>query len=332
MAKIVKSISLITTESTKLYFSKKAIKNVEILYAVKSNSDKEILKTIYENNIGFDIASEEEFNLLKFNTSSISITGPDFNNLFIKKCLDSNISFDFNSKIQLVNFFREYAHCFNKIGVRLNVNGSRFGFVEDDFSFLEKFVINRIHVHYGNKDIQNTKEVLKYLTYCIFNYKVFSNIDSINLGGGIENIYINQSKYEFFDILENFRVNISKKLNRDIRLILEPGDLISGFIGFVNPRIIEYNKDFIIINISRLNFSPWKDIRLVYPERKIGRTFNIFGNSCFEGDYFCDSKIFDYDKNLVLFPVSSYNFNVKRTIHNRKSPNIIYYRCGKFYE
>ena len=69
----------------------KAIKNVEILYAVKSNSDKEILKTIYENNIGFDIASEEEFNLLKFNTSSISITGPDFNNLFIKKCLDSNI-------------------------------------------------------------------------------------------------------------------------------------------------------------------------------------------------------------------------------------------------
>ena len=76
---------------------------------------------------------------------------------------------------------------------------------------------------------------------------MFSNIDSINLGGGIENIYINQSKYEFFDILENFRVNISKKLNRDIRLILEPGDLISGFIGFVNPRIIEYNKDFIII-------------------------------------------------------------------------------------
>lgn len=310
----------------------KDLNNIKVLYVVKSNGNEQILNIIHENGIGFDFASEEEFNLLKIKSDDISITGTYFSNLFIKKCMDLKFLFDFNSKNQLVKFLEEYGVCFENIGVRLSVNGSRFGFFIKDFDFLKKFRINRIHVHYGNKNIENTKNILKYLTNCILNYKAFCEIDCINLGGGLENIYLSKNKGYFLELIEKFRVDISKILNKNINLILEPGDLISGFIGFVNPNIIEFNENFAIINISRLNFSLWKDIGLVYPKKNTERKLKIFGNSCFENDYFGTYDVSDHTEKIILFPVSSYNFNITRTIHERKSPKVIYYKNGIFYE
>lgn len=327
-------------------FSK--IQNIEILFAIKANSNITILKTLNDLGIGADCASMEEIKLAKnAGINRISATGPGFTKDNIEYLDKAFIDFDFDNLHQLSEFLLDKNH--KTLGIRINISkyNSRFGIDIND-SNLKQLLdstsnkITRIHFHFGNKTLIKLDELYEDILLLVKTHKELSNIESINLGGGLESIFANRQEGFMIEKLKNFSQKIDNCLKRNIKIIIEPGSLITLPIGYLKTNIqtVLDNKHSSTMNISPFNFSTWHKMEPIYHEgefiKNIASTnykYTLFGNTCYENDSlgkFCFKKAIKNGDSLILFPVGAYNFNLHRKLHEAIPPKIVIYDYGEF--
>ena len=235
---------------------KKNMSNIhQFYYAMKANSNKEILKTIVESKYGIECVSLDEIKFIRnlFSGQEIDIIfTPNYCNIFEYKK-----AFDYNCKVIIDNIeilVRNYEIFENKsIGIRFDCDlgdghhkkvitegdDCKFGFPINQIDQLilvaEKHNINIIglHSHKGsgildhnswNKTANKLIELLEH----------FPNIEWINLGGGL-GVKTNNIELDIIKVNESLDV-IHKKINdmgRDqINLIMEPGRYLVRFRYF----------------------------------------------------------------------------------------------------
>lgn len=324
-------------EKLKLDFS-----NCTLLYAMKANSNKKILELISHLDVGVDCASYEEFTKAnKYDFKIISCTGPGFKIDEINKIISNSYIFDFDNVDQLESYINKYGSIESSAGLRISCDNSHLGFSLEEvikYSYLIEG-LTRIHIHFGQKNVDNIIKNLGYLKSIIEkNMFVFMNVKQINFGGSIEDLYIKGHQHFASSLFSDFKQEIDNLLNRNVEIILEPGDFLARPIGFYKTKILYSTHNNITVNSSVLNFCSWYPKKVVIPSDMSGSKYiyRASGNSCFEDDVFCvletDRKLVSGD-TAVIYPVGSYNFNMNRFIHDRKVDyQTIYYHKGAFFE
>ncbi len=326
------------------------IKNCKLIFAVKANSNNKVLKIIGKTIDGFDCASIEEFKMVNgFKNNIISCVGPSFNTLEISQLIKENVYFDFVSFHQLYTFLTDNFEKKNNktfhIGIRVKVPGieSRFGFSKEKIKIIKKYniLIERIHFHHSGRNLKSFIEELKKVKELIFDLENLHFLKTINIGGGFELIYSKSQSKKLMQYIENFRWEISMFINRDIEIIIEPGDLIARPIGFISASIIDIENNYITINSSIYNFSTWYNPYKMYYKGNVldnnkdyeNDCYIVSGNSCSEEDIFFYARnnvLFNINDKILLYPMGAYNFfNTFKSIHGLCS-KVIYYLDGEF--
>ena len=257
--------------------------NPLICFAVKSNSNLSILRSLGKLGAGMDVVSGGE--LLKALKAGIKANKIVFSGV---GKTEEELKIAINKKILLINceseseakIINKIAKKLNKkvsIGFRLNPNidakthkkistgkaDNKFGISIKNFSVffkeiekLENINLEALSVHIGSQILTDVpyKKVLSILSKLIKNLDL--KLKFVDLGGGFGINYSKKDKLINLKKYSNLVHNFSKKLN--CKIIFEPGRSIVGNSGILVSKI-QYikegsNKKFIILDAGMNDF------------------------------------------------------------------------------
>ena len=257
--------------------------NPLICFAVKSNSNLSILRSLGKLGAGMDVVSGGE--LLKALKAGIKANKIVFSGV---GKTEEELKIAINKKILLINceseseakIINKIAKKLNKkvsIGFRLNPNidakthkkistgkaDNKFGISIKNFSVffkeiekLENISLEALSVHIGSQILTDVpyKKVLSILSKLIKNLDL--KLKFVDLGGGFGINYSKKDKLINLKNYSNLVHNFSKKLN--CKIIFEPGRSIVGNSGILVSKI-QYikegaNKKFIILDTGMNDF------------------------------------------------------------------------------
>ena len=257
--------------------------NPLICFAVKSNSNLSILRSLGKLGAGMDVVSGGE--LLKALKAGIKANKIVFSGV---GKTEEELKIAINKKILLINceseseakIINKIAKKLNKkvsIGFRLNPNidakthkkistgkaDNKFGISIKNFSVffkeiekLENINLEALSVHIGSQILTDVpyKKVLSILSKLIKNLDL--KLKFVDLGGGFGINYSKKDKLINLKKYSNLVLNYSKKLN--CKIIFEPGRSIVGNSGILVSKI-QYikegsNKKFIILDTGMNDF------------------------------------------------------------------------------
>ena len=257
--------------------------NPLICFAVKSNSNLSILRSLGKLGAGMDVVSGGE--LLKALKAGIKANKIVFSGV---GKTEEELKIAINKKILLINceseseakIINKIAKKLNKkvsIGFRLNPNidakthkkistgkaDNKFGISIKNFSVffkeiekLENINLEALSVHIGSQILTDVpyKKVLSILSKLIKNLDL--KLKFVDLGGGFGINYSKKDKLINLKNYSNLVHNFSKKLN--CKIIFEPGRSIVGNSGILVSKI-QYikegaNKKFIILDTGMNDF------------------------------------------------------------------------------
>ena len=257
--------------------------NPLICFAVKSNSNLSILRSLGKLGAGMDVVSGGE--LLKALKAGIKANKIVFSGV---GKTEEELKIAINKKILLINceseseakIINKIAKKLNKkvsIGFRLNPNidakthkkistgkaDNKFGISIKNFSVffkeiekLENINLEALSVHIGSQILTDVpyKKVLSILSKLIKNLDL--KLKFVDLGGGFGINYSKKDKLINLKKYSNLVHNFSKKLN--FKIIFEPGRSIVGNSGILVSKI-QYikegsNKKFIILDTGMNDF------------------------------------------------------------------------------
>ena len=257
--------------------------NPLICFAVKSNSNLSILRSLGKLGAGMDVVSGGE--LLKALKAGIKANKIDFSGV---GKTEEELKIAINKKILLINceseseakIINKIAKKLNKkvsIGFRLNPNidakthkkistgkaDNKFGISIKNFSVFFKEIeklkninLEALSVHIGSQILTDVpyKKVLSILSKLIKNLDL--KLKFVDLGGGFGINYSKKDKLINLKKYSNLVHNFSKKLN--CKIIFEPGRSIVGNSGILVSKI-QYikegsNKKFIILDTGMNDF------------------------------------------------------------------------------
>ncbi len=254
-----------------------------ICFAVKSNSNLSILRSLGKLGAGMDVVSGGE--LLKalkagINPNRIVFSGVGKNEEELKIAIKKKIlliNCESESEAKLIDKIAKKSNKKVSIGFRLNPNidakthkkistgkaNNKFGISIKNFSFFLKEIkklkninLEALSVHIGSQILTDApyKRVLTVLSKLIKNLDL--NLKYIDLGGGFGISYAKKDKPINLKKYSSLVYNFSKKLN--CRIIFEPGRSIVGNSGILVSKI-QYikkgtNKKFIILDTGMNDF------------------------------------------------------------------------------
>lgn len=235
-------------ESIKKAFS--SYENFQLFYAVKANSSELILKEIKKQDIGIAASSLQELRLAKkLKFRKISYTAP----FVVENEIPSEVELNFNNLSELKNSGRK------NIGLRINPEigwsfvkaycagekGSQLGIPYDEAMQADLSKISRLHMH-TSSDCYDVNIFISALERILKIAEKFSNINTINIGGGIAVPILKND--ELFDI-NSFAEKIIEKLNRfniknkrKLLLQMEPGNYIVRQAGYYICKVFSADK------------------------------------------------------------------------------------------
>ena len=182
-----------------------AFPNIKLLYSIKSNSNQEVLKTIFNNNLGADAASINEV----FMAQKLGLSR---NNIFYSApgkspeegLKNSTLIAGSINELRKINEIGKCNHTIYKIGVMINPNfsfkdelgyPSKFGIDEDKlFQLFNKNTLNNIkiigiHIHLKSQELSTKKLINYYQNVILLALQVQKRLRSpltfINMGSGI---------------------------------------------------------------------------------------------------------------------------------------------------
>ena len=327
-----------------------------ICFAVKSNSNLNLIHEIKKLGLGADVVSKGELLLAikaGINPNKIVFSG-------VGKTSEE-IEFAINKRILLINAESEselkeiekIAHRKKKrvqVGIRLNPNTDAktisqisTGKKENKFGVNEKTLIKLVNfcknskniqlkclsVHIGSQilDYRPYEKMLKIIDKIInkINYK----FDYIDLGGGMGISYDNNNRKLNY---KKYSAAIKKFLQKkDSKIIFEPGRSIIGNTGYLVTKIIyiknNENKDFIILDAGMndlmrpaLYGATHKILTSIKNKKKSKKTYEFVGPICESTDKFLTIKNYQKLKDkdiIVICDVGAYGMSLSSNYNVR---------------
>ena len=344
--------------------------NPLICYAVKANSNLEILKEIRKNNLGADVVSGGE--LIKafkagINSKKIVFSGVGKTSEEIEYAINKNIlliNAESKSEILEIQKIAKKKKKIVDVGIRLNPNTdaktlsqistgkkeNKFGVNQKIFLQLVNMIKNSenlslkcLSVHIGSQ-ILNHKPYQKMLEAVNKIIKLSNyNFEYVDLGGGMGIDYNHDnSKLD----LKKYSQNIEKFLKiNNCKIIFEPGRSIVGNSGVLITKVIYvkegFKKDFVVLDAAMndlmrpaLYGAKHKIIPLKKTSKKSKKSYEFVGPICESTDTFATIK--DYQKlsekdYLIICDVGAYGMSLASNYNVRPKPLEILIKNSKIH-
>ncbi len=349
----------------KLNFSKL---NPLICFAIKSNSNLNIIKEIKKLGLGADVVSQGELmqaikagiNPKKIVFSGVGKTYSELNYAVDKKIL--LINSESKSEVMEIEKIAKNKKKIVDIGVRLNPNtdaktlskistgkkGDKFGVNEKTFIELVNYIkkskyinLRCLSVHIGSQIFENKpyEKMLKVIDRIIS--KIKFKFDFVDLGGGIGIPYENDNKKFNY---AKYQKSILKFLGKyNSKIIFEPGRSIVGNIGILISKIIyikeNQSKNFIILDAGMndlmrpaLYGAKHKIIPVNKTKKTSNKIYEFVGPICESTDKFLSIKKFQILKEkdlIVICDVGAYGSSLSSNYNLRLKPAEILIKGSK---
>jgi len=251
------------------------IKNAKVFYAVKANPDIEILRFLNGLNLGFEIASEGELEILSsigVEPSRIISSNPVKSLKFLKIAASYQVNhFSFDSMDEVDKIAKFIPDC--NVYIRLSVpnEGSewplskKFGVEIDDAVSLLSYAQDRglnpvgITFHVGSQctNIYNWNIALdKAKTLWDISRKKGIKLRLLNIGGGYP-IKYTKNVVSIEAIEKNVNNLIFERFPEDIEIHIEPGRAVVGdagiFVSTVIGKAVRGDEDWVYIDVGVFN-------------------------------------------------------------------------------
>ncbi len=334
-----------------------------ICFALKANSNLQIIKEIKKFDLGADVVSKGELmkalkagiNPKKIVFSGVGKTTSELNYAIDKKIL--LINSESKSEVLEIERLAKLKNKIVNIGLRLNPNTdaktlnqistgkkeNKFGVDEKRFIEIEKYLQKSKYINLKCLSVHIGSQILSYKPYEKM-LQVVDNIikknnfkfEYIDLGGGMGISYLDDKKklnyLKYNQIIKKFL-----KKNK-CKIILEPGRSITGSMGILISKIIyikeNKSKNFIILDAAMNDFmrpalygAKHKIIPVVRKNKKSKKTYEFVGPICETTDKFLNVKKFQAlnEKDLVIIcDVGAYGSSLSSNYNVRaKSPEIL---------
>lgn len=238
---------------------KKAFADLDhsVHYACKANESKEILHFLKELGAGVDTVSPNEIKwALKVGYRKEDI-------LFTPSCpsvdelnwaLDQGIRVHFGG----LEYLDILGHQLKgvEIGIRINpalaIEGnqkistahahSKFGIPLDQIGRLKEVVkkygilVKSLHIHTGS-DVKNWKDLARSYDVLLNMLEEFESVDTLDIGSGLKVKYYDSDNQIDLEAYANYIKKGLEKVNRPIKLIIEPGKFLVAESGFLITRV-----------------------------------------------------------------------------------------------
>ena len=339
-----------------------------VCFAVKSNTNVNLLKEIKNFNCGADVVSIGELmKALKagINPKKIVFSGVGKTNKEISYAIDKKIlliNAESKSEILEIERIAKSKKRIVNIGIRLNPNTdaktlsqistgkkeNKFGVNEKTFFEIKDYIneskyinLKCLSVHIGSQILshQPYEKMLKVIDRII--KKSDHKFEFIDLGGGMGISYnsnlkkLNYKKYN--SAIENFLKN------HKCKIIFEPGRSIIGNTGILITKIIyikkTQNKNFIILDAAMndlmrpaLYGAKHQILPVIKNNIKSKKTYEFVGPICESTDKFLTQKNFQKlnEKDLVLIcDVGAYGMSLSSNYNVRPKPMEILIKGSK---
>ena len=343
-------------QNLKIHFKKI---NPLICYAVKANSNLNILKEIKRNNLGADVVSGGELmKVLKagIKPKKIVFSGVGKTSEEIKYAINKNIlliNAESKSEILEIEKIAKKRKKIIDVGIRLNPNTDAktlsqisTGKKENKFGVDQRIFLQLVNVVKKSKNL-NLKCLSVHIGSQILNYKPYQkmlktvnkiiklsnyNFEYIDLGGGMGIDYNhNNSKLN----LKQYSQDIKKFLKvNNCKIIFEPGRSIIGNTAVLITKVIYikkgFKKDFVILDAAMndlmrpaLYGAKHKIMPLKKINKKSKKIYEFVGPICESTDTFATIK--NYQKlnekdYLIICDVGAYGMSLASNYNLRPKP------------
>ena len=339
-----------------------------ICFAVKSNTNVNLIREIKKFGLGADVVSKGELMMAlkagvspkKIVFSGVGKTSEEINFAVEKKILLINAESE--SEIREIDRVAKIKKRKVKIGIRLNPNTdaktlsqistgkkeNKFGVNEKTFFKLVNFCkssknidLKCLSVHIGSQilDYKPYEKMLRVVDRII--HKINHKFEFIDLGGGMgisykyEDKKLNYSKYS--EIIKKFLKKHKSKI------IFEPGRSIIGDTGILISKIIYIkkndSKNFIILDAAMndlmrpaLYGAHHKILPSIKSKKKSNKTYEFVGPICESTDKFNTLKNFQEleEKDLIaICDVGAYGMSLSSNYNVRLKPSEILIKGSK---
>ena len=339
-----------------------------ICFAVKSNTNVNLIREIKKFGLGADVVSKGELMMAlkagvspnKIVFSGVGKTSEEINFAIEKKILLINAESE--SEIREIDRVAKIKKKKVKIGIRLNPNTdaktlsqistgkkeNKFGVNEKTFFKLVNFCkssknidLKCLSVHIGSQilDYKPYEKMLRVVDRII--HKINHKFEFIDLGGGMgisykyEDKKLNYSKYS--EIIKKFLKKHKSKI------IFEPGRSIIGDTGILISKIIyikkNESKNFIILDAAMndlmrpaLYGAHHKILPSTKSKKKSNKTYEFVGPICESTDKFNTLKNFQEleEKDLIaICDVGAYGMSLSSNYNVRLKPSEILIKGSK---
>ena len=339
-----------------------------ICFAVKSNTNVNLIREIKKFGLGADVVSKGELMMAlkagvspkKIVFSGVGKTSEEINFAVEKKILLINAESE--SEIREIDRVAKIKKRKVKIGIRLNPNTdaktlsqistgkkeNKFGVNEKTFFKLVNFCkssknidLKCLSVHIGSQilDYKPYEKMLRVVDRII--HKINHKFEFIDLGGGMgisykyEDKKLNYSKYS--EIIKKFLKKHKSKI------IFEPGRSIIGDTGILISKIIYIkkndSKNFIILDAAMndlmrpaLYGAHHKILPSIKRKKKSNKTYEFVGPICESTDKFNTLKNFQEleEKDLIaICDVGAYGMSLSSNYNVRLKPSEILIKGSK---
>ena len=339
-----------------------------ICFAIKSNTNLELIKEIAKLGLGADVVSVGELMLaLKagINPKKIVFSGVGKTTDELKFAIDKKIlliNAESESEIKEIDRIAKLKKKIVKIGIRLNPNTdaktlsqistgkkeNKFGVNDKTFFRLIKLFnnsknidINCLSVHIGSQILSHKpyEKMLKVIDRII--KKTNHNFEYIDLGGGMGISYHDKDKKFKYNKYSNA---IKKFLeNHKSKIIFEPGRSIIGNTGILISKVIyikkSEKKNFIILDSAMNDFmrpalygATHKILPSIKKNKVSKKDYEFVGPICESTDKFINLKKFQELKEkdyVAICDVGAYGMSLSSNYNVRPKPIELMVRGSK---
>ena len=343
------------------------VKKLKINYAVKANSNINILKVLKNLHAGVDCVSIQEVQLALeagFDVKKIFFTPSGISFEEMEEATQLGVQITLDSLSVLGKFGRKHP----SIPVCLRINphvmaggnhkisvghiDSKFGISIHQIEDVKKIVdetglkVNGIHMHTGS-DIYNIEAFLTATEILLNTVKEFDSIEFVDFGSGFKVPY---KEGDIETNIEEMGETLSKRFNefcveygRDLTLIFEPGKFLVSASGslLVKVNVVKPTPNIVFIGVdSGLNhlirpmmYDSYHHITNISNPDGKEKIYDIVGYIC-ENDTFGSnrrvSKISENDM-LCIHNAGAYSFSMASNYNSRYRPAEVMLYHGKDY-
>jgi len=339
-----------------------------ICFAVKSNTNVNLIREIRKFGLGADVVSMGELMMaLKagINPKKIVFSGVGKTSVELAYAIDKKILLINAESISEINEIERIAKSKKKIvniGIRLNPNTDAktlrqisTGKKENKFGVDEKTFFNLVNYSKLSKNI-NLKCLSVHIGSQILDYKPYEKMlkvvdriikksnykfEFIDLGGGMGISYEENNKKLNY---QKYNISIKKLLqNHKSKIIFEPGRSIVGNIGSLISKVIyikeNEKKDFIILDAAMndlmrpaLYGATHKTLPVIKKNQTSKKVYEFVGPICESTDKFTTLKRFQKlkEKDLVVMcDVGAYGMSLSSNYNVRPKPTEVLIKGSK---